>query len=1270
MLLALLMSRLLLPAAHAGGSWSDDFADDDISDWTLVDGAWSVSGGVITGYSSSHYGPDLVIDPGMDEGVTSYTITYEIAGSTSFGIIPDYGANSSEYCQMFWWAGSTLYRSSASVGEQSVASHTWSYSTWYTVEALVTPGNVAVYEDGTLIYSGDLLCESFTTSGMVGIGLHQSATMYLDSITVEWDYLDNDGDGYTEDTGDCDDDDSAIHPSAAEVCDGIDNDCDDAVDDDDASLDAGMFYADADSDGYGDPTTTEIACDVPAGFVEDDTDCDDGDGDVNPMAAEVCNGIDDDCDGDVDDSDDSVDASTFADWYADADADGYGDAATAALACDAPEGFLGNDTDCDDTNGAVNPAADEICDGLDDDCDGDVDDDDADVDLTTASTWYFDGDGDDYGDTTMATLSCDAAPGYVAANADCDDTDAAFHPGADESDCTDPSDYNCDGSVAYDDEDADGSPACVDCDDTNPAVAPWAVEVCNGIDDDCDGLTDDADSDVDPATGSPWYYDADGDDFGDATMATISCDAAPGYVADDTDCDDLDAAFHPGADEFDCTDPNDYNCDGSVAYEDQDADGSPACLDCDDTDGDVNPGATEVCNGLDDDCDGDVDDADGDVDPTSYTAWYADRDEDGYGDSATSTLSCDAPAGYTTDDSDCDDADGDVNPGATEVCNGLDDDCDGDVDDEDADLDLSSGSTWYYDGDGDGYGDTTMGTMSCDAATGYVADGADCDDADADFHPSASESDCMDPNDYNCDGSVGYADQDGDGSPACVDCDDANADVVPGALEVCNSIDDDCNGDVDDDDAGVDSSTASLWYDDQDADGYGDPSTATLSCDAPYGFIADATDCDDTDAGYHPGASESDCTDPNDYNCDGLVAYEDQDADGSPACSDCDDTNSAVAPGALEVCNDIDDDCDALVDDADADVDLTTGATWYDDADGDNYGDPATGTISCDASAGFIADATDCDDADAAYHPGAEESDCTDPNDYNCDGSVGYADQDADGSPACLDCDDSASAVNPSASEVCNGIDDDCDELVDDDDDGVDLSTGSSWYADQDADGYGDPATGSISCDAASGSVADDTDCNDADAAYHPGAAESDCTDPNDYNCDGSVGYDDQDADGSPACMDCDDAASAVNPAASEVCNDIDDDCDALVDDEDDSLDLGTASTWYADADGDGYGDPAAPSITCEQGEGTVTDATDCDDADATIYPGAPGWNDDCTPVDTDTDTGTPHEDTAAIDGDTVKGGGGCGCATPGGTSYGWLGMLAAVGWLVRGRRR
>jgi len=177
--------------------------------------------------------------------------------------------------------------------------------------------------------------------------------------------------GYVADSSDCDDGRATVNPGgAAEVCDELDNDCDGTVDESSA-IDADTWYQDADSDTFGAASSSTLACDQPAGYVADATDCLDTDGTVNPGETETCNGIDDDCDGVVDEPD-AVDAVTY---YEDADADGFGDEASSQIACTEPMGdwVTDDNTDCDDADANVNPEATEIVgDGtIDSDCDGD-----------------------------------------------------------------------------------------------------------------------------------------------------------------------------------------------------------------------------------------------------------------------------------------------------------------------------------------------------------------------------------------------------------------------------------------------------------------------------------------------------------------------------------------------------------------------------------------------------------------------------------------------------------------------------------------------------------------------------------------------------------------------------------------------------------------------------------------------------------------------------------------------------------------------------------
>ena len=247
---------------------------------------------------------------------------------------------------------------------------------------------------------------------------------------------DADADGFTSDV-DCDDDDPAVNPDASETCDGVDDDCDDAIDEG-TTID---LWPDVDGDGYGDQGSPTEGCSQGSGLVVDGSDCDDSDADVNPGATEVCNTIDDDCDGDIDDADASTDASSETTFYRDEDGDGYGYEPSTTTACEQPSGYTDNAEDCNDAIDTINPDAQEICNGIDDDCDEFIDGDDDSIDPSTVSEYYADSDGDGYGGESV--LACELVSGLVENDGDCDDTNADANPGEEES-CAD-FDANCDG---------------------------------------------------------------------------------------------------------------------------------------------------------------------------------------------------------------------------------------------------------------------------------------------------------------------------------------------------------------------------------------------------------------------------------------------------------------------------------------------------------------------------------------------------------------------------------------------------------------------------------------------------------------------------------------------------------------------------------------------------------------------------------------------------------------------------------------------------------
>ena len=566
----------------------------------------------------------------------------------------------------------------------------------------------------------------------------------------------------------------------------------------------GSSGIDADEDGWNHPV-----------------DCNDESATTYPGADEVCDGVDNDCDGLVDE--DAVDATT---WYIDADGDGSGGAQYTEEACDAPVGYVESGDDCNDLDADTHPGAEEVCDGSDNDCDGVADEDDA----TDAGAWYFDGDGDGFGIDSDTVIACVGPRDYVAHDGDCDDTDPAFHPGALEADCADPNDYNCDGSVGYEDLDADGFAACEDCDDADADASPDGLEICDDVDNDCDGVIDDDASDT-----TTWYLDADGDGFGGSQVSVDACEAPAGFGTDSTDCDDLDALSFPGG--------------------------------------------AEICDDADNDCDGTADEGVG-------STWYADADGDGYGDASSTQVACDAPIAHVANGDDCDDASASTSPAAYEICDSIDNNCDGVVDEAGA----LNGSTYYRDADLDGYGVSSDTADGCAAPSGYVDAAGDCDDSNAAVSPGASE--ICDAVDNDCDGTTDEsdstdattwyqdADQDGFGSPSAVviacdqptgyvtdatDCDDTNQGANPNAIEYCDNVDNNCDSAVDESTA-VDANT---WYTDGDGDGYGESTSTQLSCDQPSGTVASGGDCDDGNSGIHPAAAE--ICDSLDNDCDGTT---------------------------------------------------------------------------------------------------------------------------------------------------------------------------------------------------------------------------------------------------------------------------------------------------------------------------------------------------------------------------------------------------------------
>ena len=708
---------------------------------------------------------------------------------------------------------------------------------------------------------------------------------------------------------------------------------------------------------------------------------------------------------------------------------------------------------------------------------------------TDRATFYRDADGDGYAGSTTGRF-CDLPSGYEAAN--------------------------------------EG-----DCNDASTAINPGATEVCDGgnTDENCNGTADNADSGAADAGKTTFYRDADGDGYTGSTTGRF-CDLPSGYeAANDGDCND-----------------------GSAA---------------------VNPGATETCNGIDDDCVGGVDNG------LSFSNYYADADGDGYGASSASAVSsCSPVAGSVTNNGDCNDGRATAYPGAPELCNGLDDNCN-------ASVDENVGSFRYYrDDDGDGFGDPSVSLSNCTGVVpdGFVSNNGDCDDA-----------------------AILYADADGDG-------------VGAGAFAGCgvSSNNDNCPSVSNASQANCDADSQGNACDlDDDNDTYGDLNDA-FACDAAKwvadasmttgqlsAFLAGATAVEVNATGMTPAQLGAVADNASHIAVNGITgAFTITSALSSAqitAILDHVQPGSSFVGGAtvtIDATGMSPTQLGAVAADIGSvstveNVTLTSGSSASDiaalvsKAPAGEATIVATGMSSSQLAAGIsgstavavtgtvVIDSglTPAQIAELTASLGASGS--TDVQ-YDTTGMspaqqaavtasiaaitatnggtnpyCSTVDADSDGyfADSCyanlVDCGDASAAVYPGAAELCanDGTDNDCDGEATSD---AEATDSTSYYADADGDGFG-AGTAVKSCVALAGHVLGGTDCNDSSNLVHPGAAELCANLPVDNDCDGSI----------------------------------------------DESEAGDRSTWYADGDSDGAGDPASTQLACAQPTGFVAVAGD-----------------------------------------------------------------------------
>ena len=731
-------------------------------------------------------------------------------------------------------------------------------------------------------------------------------------------------------------------------------------------------------------------------------------------------------------------------YYVDSDGDGFGDPASSTQLCAAQDGFVTDNTDCDDTNAAINPGAEEICDGIDNDCDGQIDEGltcsdepvairiNAGGPALTYQGENFAADQQFVGGKTYVNAAATIAPLYQSERSAAAPFQFSYAVPVPNGEYTirlhfaeiyfgatggGPAgsgqrvfDVSLENSLVLDNFDVFAVAGA-----QTPVVREYRVTIADNtvnlfldasaaaggvnqpklsaleiisqelvvVDTDEDGVPDDEDNC--PTIFNPeqnlstFYADQDEDGLGDASNSVEACEAPAGFVDNDDDnC--------PTVANVDQTD-TDGDGEGDVCDTDDDGDNVPDAEDCDPLDASVGRAQT----------------------------YYADTDNDGFGDPNSSTQLCAPQTGFVTNATDCDDTDAAINPAAEEICDGIDNNCDGQIDEG-----LSCGSDplairinaggpalsyqgEFFSADASFTGGKTYENTAATVAALYKTERS----ADAPltfgytvpvedgnylirlhfaeiYHGAAgggpggagkrvfdvSLEDQLVLDNFDINAAVGaqtatvreflVSVTDGqvnlffDASAAVGGVDQPKVSALEILFDSEIVVDTDNDGVPDDEDncptvANPDQSLPT-FYADQDGDGLGDPSTTVNACEAPEGFV----DNDDDNCPTVANANQTD----TDGDGQGDACDTDDDGDNVPDVEDCDPLDASVGRAQ----------------------------TYYADADGDGFGDPNSSTQLCAPATGFVTNAADCNDANAAVNPNAAE--VCDGIDNNCDGRV------------------------------------------------------------------------------------------------------------------------------------------------------------------------------------------------------------------------------------------------------------------------------------------